>query len=190
MRNFQHFPRSQHEVGKGTVFQCPQGRYAAVPGGAAGEINKAMCQSNPAPGLSGDAAAGFVCKTNRARLAASWNRDSTAAEKEPMNIDRALSDVHDDLHWAGFLTDPLYDVYTYLVYHRDGSVIPRESSIPGTLILAATDVTHAGTFGPGTFVWFPEGEVMEHGAGTEGDVAVLFVTNKAFRIDYVDEKPS
>ena len=33
-----------------------------------------------------------------------------------MNIDRALSDVHDDLHWAGFLTDPIYDVDTYLVY--------------------------------------------------------------------------
>jgi len=34
------------------------------------------------------------------------------------------------------------------------------------------------------------GEVMEHGASTEGDAKVLFVTNKAFRIDYVDEKPS
>jgi hypothetical protein len=47
-------------------------------------------------------------------------------------------------------------------------------------------VTHKGTFGPGSFVWFPEGEVMEHGAGPAGDVTVLFVTNKRFRIDYVD----
>ena len=31
---------------------------------------------------------------------------------------------------------------------------------------------------------------MEQGASTEGDVTVLFVTNKAFRIDYVDEKPN
>jgi hypothetical protein len=30
-------------------------------------------------------------------------------------------------------------------------------------------------------------EVMEHGASAESDVTVLFVTNKAFRIDYVDE---
>ena len=55
-------------------------------------------------------------------------------------------------------------------------------------VLEGNLVTHAGTFGPGTFVWFPEGEVMEHGASTEGDVTVLFVTNKAFRIDYVEEK--
>jgi hypothetical protein len=55
-------------------------------------------------------------------------------------------------------------------------------------VLEGKLMTHAGTFGPGTFVWFPEGEVMEHGASTEGDVTVLFVTNKAFRIDYVDEK--
>jgi hypothetical protein len=36
------------------------------------------------------------------------------------------------------------------------------------------------------FVWFPEGEVMEHGASAEGDVTVLFITNKKFRIDYVE----
>jgi hypothetical protein len=29
---------------------------------------------------------------------------------------------------------------------------------------------------------------MEHGASAEGDVTVVFITNKAFRIDYVDEK--
>jgi hypothetical protein len=27
---------------------------------------------------------------------------------------------------------------------------------------------------------------MEHGASAEGDVTVLFVTNKSFRIDYVN----
>jgi quercetin dioxygenase-like cupin family protein len=54
----------------------------------------------------------------------------------------------------------------------------------GMFVLEGKLVTHAGTFGPGMFVWFPEGEVMEHGASAEGDVIVLFVTNKAFRIDY------
>jgi hypothetical protein len=32
-------------------------------------------------------------------------------------------------------------------------------------VLEGELVTHKGTFGPGSFVWFPEGEVMEHGAG-------------------------
>ena len=53
-------------------------------------------------------------------------------------------------------------------------------------VLEGQLVTHKGTFGPGSFVWFPEGEVMEHGASAEGDVTVVFITNKPFRIDYVE----
>src|SRR5258708_5791697 len=52
----------------------------------------------------------------------------------------------------------------------------------GMFVLEGTLVTHAGAFGPGTFVWFPEGEIMEHGASAEGDVTVVFITNKKFRI--------
>lgn len=54
----------------------------------------------------------------------------------------------------------------------------------GMYVLEGTLVTHAGKFGPGSFVWFPEGQVMEHGASAEGDVIVVFITNKPFRIDY------
>jgi len=56
----------------------------------------------------------------------------------------------------------------------------------GMYVLEGTLVTHAGRFGPGAFVWFPEGPTMEHGASAEQDVVVLFITNKPFRIDYVD----
>ncbi len=44
----------------------------------------------------------------------------------------------------------------------------------GLYVLEGTLVTHKGMFPPGTFVWFPEGEVMEHGATEEGDVTALF----------------
>ena len=37
----------------------------------------------------------------------------------------------------------------------------------GLFVLEGTLVTHKGSFGPGTFVWFPEGEAMEHGATAE-----------------------
>jgi len=53
-------------------------------------------------------------------------------------------------------------------------------------VLEGTMVTHKGTFGPGSFVWFPEGEVMAHGASADGDVVVLLVSNKAFAIEYVE----
>jgi quercetin dioxygenase-like cupin family protein len=53
----------------------------------------------------------------------------------------------------------------------------------GMYVLQGTLVTHTGSYGPGTFVWFPEGESMEHGASPDGDVIVLFIHNKPFRID-------
>ena len=53
-------------------------------------------------------------------------------------------------------------------------------------VLEGTLVTHKGKFPPGTFVWFPEGEVMEHGASADSYVVVLFVTNEGPRIDYVE----
>ncbi len=52
-------------------------------------------------------------------------------------------------------------------------------------VLEGTLVTHAGSFGPGHFVWFPQGEEMEHGATAETDVVVLFITNKPFEIHYL-----
>ena len=55
----------------------------------------------------------------------------------------------------------------------------------GMYVLEGQLVTNHGTFGPGHFVWFPEGDEMEHGASANGDTTVLFVTNKAFRIDYL-----
>jgi quercetin dioxygenase-like cupin family protein len=58
----------------------------------------------------------------------------------------------------------------------------------GMYVLEGTLVTHAGSFPPGSFVWFPEGETMEHGASADGDVVVVFITNKPFRIDYVGGK--
>lgn len=54
----------------------------------------------------------------------------------------------------------------------------------GMYVIEGVLQTHDGAFGPGNFVWFPEGEVMEHGATAEGDVTVLFITNKPFEIHY------
>lgn len=55
----------------------------------------------------------------------------------------------------------------------------------GIYVLQGTLVTHEGRFGPGTFVWFPEGLTMQHGATAEEDVTVLFITNRPFEIHYV-----
>lgn len=54
----------------------------------------------------------------------------------------------------------------------------------GTYVLDGILVTSAGSFGPGSFVWFPEGTTMSHGAQADNDVTFLFITNKPFDIHY------
>ena len=58
----------------------------------------------------------------------------------------------------------------------------------GIYVLSGTLLTHEGRFGPGSFLWFPEGAPMEHGATAEEDAVVLFVTNKRFALEYVERE--
>ena len=55
----------------------------------------------------------------------------------------------------------------------------------GMYVLDGVLKTSAGSFGPGEFVWFPEGPAMEHGATQDNDVTVLFITNKPLDIHYL-----
>ena len=84
--------------------------------------------------------------------------------------------------------DPETGMEIRLVRYPAGLVNPLHTHPcgHGMYVLEGTLVTHRGTFGPGSFVWFPEGEPMEHGASAERDVVVLFITNKPFRIDYLE----
>ena len=54
----------------------------------------------------------------------------------------------------------------------------------GMYVLDGVLKTHAGSFGPGSFVWFPEGMEMEHGATQDNDVTFLFIANKPLDIHY------
>ena len=73
-----------------------------------------------------------------------------------------------------------------LVRYPAGAVNPRHTHpcAHGMYVLEGTLVTHDGNYGPGHFVWFPEGSIMEHGATAAQDVTVLFITNKPFEIHY------
>lgn len=54
----------------------------------------------------------------------------------------------------------------------------------GMYVLEGVLHTSEGDFGPGSFIWFPEGTVMWHGATAEQDVKIIFMTNKKFFINY------
>ncbi|MEG0340734.1 cupin domain-containing protein [Acinetobacter sp. TY1] len=56
----------------------------------------------------------------------------------------------------------------------------------GMYVLDGILVTSVGEFAPGSFVWFPEGETMFHGAQEDNDVTFLFITDKNFDIQYND----
>jgi len=85
-------------------------------------------------------------------------------------------------------TDAETGVFFQLVRYPRGVVNPSHTHpcAHAIYVLEGTLITHKGTYGPGTFVWFPEGEVMEHGAGADSDVTVLLVSNKPFSIHYVE----
>ena len=87
-------------------------------------------------------------------------------------------------------SDPETGMEIRLVRYPAGIINPAHTHPcgHGMYVLEGTLVTHAGSFPPGSFVWFPEGEMMEHGASAERDVVVVFITNKSFRIDYVETK--
>src|SRR3954452_13079135 len=74
-------------------------------------------------------------------------------------------------------TDPDTGMVVRLVRYPAGVINPAHTHPcgHGTYVLDGTLVTHQGPFGPGCFVWFPEGEVMEHGASAGGDVVVVFI---------------
>jgi quercetin dioxygenase-like cupin family protein len=86
-----------------------------------------------------------------------------------------------------FFSDPDTGMLVRLVRYPAGVINPAHTHPcgHGMYVLEGTLVTHKGAFGPGCFVWFPEGEVMEHGASADADVVVVFITNKPFRIDYL-----
>jgi quercetin dioxygenase-like cupin family protein len=94
------------------------------------------------------------------------------------------------LYRKELFSDPETGMLVRLVRYPAGVINPLHTHPcgHGMYVLEGTLVTHRGRYGPGSFVWFPEGEAMEHGASADGDVTVVFITNKPFRLDYVDPR--
>jgi quercetin dioxygenase-like cupin family protein len=88
-----------------------------------------------------------------------------------------------------FISDPDTGTSVQMIKYEAGFTNPwhRHNCPHGIYVLEGTLKTHAGTFGPGNFIWFPEGMLMEHGATEDGDVTTLFITNKPFDIRYAFE---
>jgi len=60
----------------------------------------------------------------------------------------------------------------------------------GIYVLDGTLNTHQGAYPAGSFVWFPEGGTMFHGASPDADCTFLFVANKRLDIHFVEQHES
>ena len=88
------------------------------------------------------------------------------------------------------IDDPDTGMQVFKIIYRAGFTNPWHTHpcAHGIYVLAGTLRTHRGTFGPGSFVWFPARGSMEHGATEDSDCTFLFITNKPFAIHYPDKE--
>jgi quercetin dioxygenase-like cupin family protein len=86
--------------------------------------------------------------------------------------------------------DPDNGAEIRMIRYPKGIVNPKHTHPcgHGIFVLEGKLRTHKGTYGPGTWVWFPEGETMEHGATDEADMTGIFITDRAFEIFYKDDE--
>jgi len=90
------------------------------------------------------------------------------------------------LYRKNLIEDPDTGMEVRLVKYPAGIINPLHTHpcAHGMYVLEGTLVANQRRYGPGNFVWFPEGVPMDHGATAEHDVIVLFITNKRFEIHY------
>ena len=88
-----------------------------------------------------------------------------------------------------FTFDPDTGMSCMLLRYDAGFINPwhTHGCAHGMYVLSGTLRTHKGDYGPGSFVWFPEGMTMYHGATEDSDCLMLFITNKPFNIRYTFE---
>jgi quercetin dioxygenase-like cupin family protein len=91
------------------------------------------------------------------------------------------------LYRRSLVTDPDTGMEIKIVRYPAGFTNPLHTHhcAHGMYVLEGTLKTHEGSYGPGSFLWFPEGMTMEHGATAKEDVVILFITNKPFDIQYL-----
>ena len=78
-----------------------------------------------------------------------------------------------------------------VVRYPPGTVTPwhRHTCAHGLYVIDGQLHTHEGRRGPGDFVWYPAGNIGEHGATADGPVTLLFITNTAFDIEFIPQGP-
>lgn len=118
--------------------------------------------------------------TPEIRVSSIYDRDLPWSDK--------LNERDQPYQYATLMTDEDTGMFVRYYTYYAGTVTPAHTHpcAHGMYVLSGTLHTNVGDYGPGSFVWFPEGSVGEHGATETGDVTCLFITNKPFDITFED----
>jgi len=109
---------------------------------------------------------------------------------EPDTMAWGEANMHPTLQWfrKRLINDTTArGIYVSLLRYPAGVINPRHihPHPHGFYVLQGQLVTSRGTFKPGMFVWFPAGEIIEHGAGPKEDMVAIFISGAPFKIDYL-----
>lgn len=63
----------------------------------------------------------------------------------------------------------------------------RHNLSHGLYVISGKLKTDHGVYGPGSFIWHPEGYKGGHGATEDEDCTFLFIGNKPFDIEFLEE---
>ncbi len=87
-----------------------------------------------------------------------------------------------------FLQDPDTGMEVMVVRYPAGVFTPPHTHpcAHGMFVISGHLRTHDGTYGPGDFVWYPQGNIGVHGATEDGPATLVFMTNKPFDLTFVD----
>jgi anti-sigma factor ChrR (cupin superfamily) len=116
------------------------------------------------------------------------NEDVIAIHSQDIVLEdhKHVGDTGNVLYAQDCLNDEDTCMLVKIVRYPKGSIVPLHTHhcAHGMYVLKGTLHTNKGDFEPGSFVWFKEGNIMFHG-GKDEDVECLFITNKAFDMQYI-----
>lgn len=92
-----------------------------------------------------------------------------------------------ELFKKSLANDPETGVMVTVTKYPAGFINPKHTHhcAHGMYVLKGILHTSEGDFGPGSFLWFPEGKVMWHGATENEAVEIIFITNKQFDMTFL-----
>ena len=92
-------------------------------------------------------------------------------------LELPLEQLGTSLSLKPFTFDPDTGMSCMLLRYVAGFINPwhTHDCAHGMFVLSGTLRTNKGDFGPGSFVWFPEGMVMYHGATEDDDCLMFFI---------------